>query len=207
MTSKINQSNRPRTNIRLIGCCQVIIILFTAILLCSSPVYAQTPLLKVVLIGPRPYQAPTGQATEMMVEILNSGPGEVSLIRGDIILTPTPGYNLLLHSESLGNFHLDFLQSAIWTFNLTMPNTMQVVSLTGDVPQSNMLIRVTYSSPRFQELTSNANFDLGVPGATLKHTDDSTWLLILAIVILCLTVGSTVVFWKRLRRPRRTRRK
>ncbi|MGA2783675.1 MAG: hypothetical protein ABSF09_03135 [Candidatus Bathyarchaeia archaeon] len=178
----------------------VILVLVAILAFSNSRAFAQTsPNLQVRLIGQGPYQAPTGQSTELKVEILNEGPGEVSLIRGEIYLDQDLGNDhRLLHSETLGDFHLNYLQSAIWTFKLTMPTNIQALNATDGVPQVNLLIRVMYSSSHNQELTSNANFALGVPGAIMKQTD-STWFILVGVFVLIIVIA--LAFWRRTSLP------
>jgi len=65
---------------------------------------------------------------------LNQGPGDVYLVRGEAYLDPNLSGNWqLVHSESTGNFHLNYLQSAIWTLNLAMPSNILAVNATGGV--------------------------------------------------------------------------
>ena len=109
--------------------------------------------------GAGPYVAPAGQTTELKMEIFNSGPGDVYLVRGEAYLDPNLGGNWqLVHSEDTGNFHLTKLQSAIWTFNLTMPAQIHYANVTNGVPQVDLLIQVTYSNAEGQQQNANSHF-------------------------------------------------
>jgi uncharacterized integral membrane protein len=177
----------------------IILVLVTLLAVSNSQSFAQTsPNLQLALIGPGPYQVPTGQATELKVEIMNEGPGGVNLVRGEVYLDQDLGNNnWLLHSDTLDNFHLDYLQSAIWTFELAMPATVEALNMTDGVPRVNLLIRVMYSGSQNQELMSNANFALGAPGAIMKQAD-STWFILVGLVgVFVLIIVVALVFWRR----------
>src|SRR5208337_1657494 len=107
--------------------------------LSAQTVFAQSSSqLQITLIGSNTdqYYAPAGQNSSLMVEILNRGSGDVYLVRGEAYLDPNLSGNWqLVHSESTGDFHLNYLQSAIWTFNLTMPPNILAVNATAGVPQ------------------------------------------------------------------------
>ncbi|HKM50455.1 MAG TPA: hypothetical protein VJZ75_04685 [Candidatus Bathyarchaeia archaeon] len=173
----------------------ILLILVTILAVSNSQSFAQTsPNLQLALIGQGPYQIPTGQATELKIEILNEGPGGVNLVRGEVYLDQDLGNNhQLLHSETLDNFRLDYLQSAIWTFKLAMPTNVQALNMTDGIPQVNLLIRVMYSSSQNQELMSNTNFALGVPGAIMKQAD-SAWFILAGVFVLIIVVA--LAFWK-----------
>jgi uncharacterized integral membrane protein len=175
----------------------IILVLVTILAVSNSQSFAQTsPNLQLALIGQGPYQVPTGQATELKVEILNKGPGGVSLVRGEVYLDQDLGNNhRLLHSETLDNFHLNYLESAIWTFKLAMPTNVQALNMTDGIPQVNLLIRVMYSGSQNQELMSNINFALGVPGAIVKQAD-STWFILVGVSVLIIIVVA-LAFWRR----------
>jgi len=174
----------------------IILILVTILAVSNSQSFAQTsPNLQLALIGRGPYQVPTGQATELKVEILNEGPGGVNLVRGEVYLDQDLGSNhQLLHSETLDNFHLNYLESAIWTFKLAMPANVQALNMTDGIPQVNLLIRVMYSSSQNQELMSNTNFALGAPGAIVKQAD-SGWFILAGVFVLIIVVA--LAFWRR----------
>ena len=99
----------------------ILLILVTILAVSNSQSFAQTsPNLQLALIGQGPYQVPTGQATELKVEILNEGPGGVNLVRGEVYLDQDLGNNhQLLHSETLDNFHLNYLQSSDLDFQIS----------------------------------------------------------------------------------------
>jgi len=175
----------------------IILVFVTLLAVSNSQSFAQTsPNLQIALIGQGPHQVPTGQATELKVEIMNEGPGGVSLVRGEVYLDQDLGNNnLLLHSDLLDNFHLNYLQSAIWTFELTMPPNVEALNITNGVPQVNLLIRVMYSDSQNQELMSNANFALGAPGAIMKQAG-TTWFILVGVFVLVIIVVA-LVFWRR----------
>lgn len=132
--------------------------------------------------GAGPYYAAAGQVTQLKVEILNLGPDDVYLIKGEAYLDPNLSGNWqLTHSEDTNNFHLSRLQSAIWTFDLAMPANIEAANSTNGVPQVILLIQIIYSTARGQNETASKQFSLSVPGATLKHTGYWIWLLLAGI--------------------------
>jgi hypothetical protein len=153
-----------------------------------------TPHLQLIMIGhgQGPYYAPAGQTTQVKIEILNLWPDNVYLIRGEVYLDPNlNGKWELVHSESMENFHLSYLQSAIWTFDLPIPPTIRAPNATNGVPQVFLLIRTVYSTVNGMQHTEQAQFALNVPGAIVGKTDYSTWLsagVVVAILVLCVLV-------------------
>jgi hypothetical protein len=157
----------------------------------SASFAADAPHLELSMIGSGkgPYSAPAGQTTQLMFEILNNGPGEVFLTRGDAYLDPNSnGKWQLVHSESMGNFHLDYLQSAIWTFDLTMPPGIQAPNATNGVPQVVLRIHIIYSGVDGVQQTEQKQFPLSVPGAIVQRADYSALIVVggvLAVSALC----------------------
>jgi len=134
--------------------------------------------------GPGPYYAPAGQTTQLMIEILNLGPGDIYLIRGEVYLDPNlNGKWQLVYSESMDTFHLNYLESAIWTFDLAMPPSIRARNATDGVPQVVLLIRTTYSTANGQQ-TEQAQFALRVPGAILQRADYSILLVVVGVVVV-----------------------
>ena len=156
-----------------------------------SALFAQTgSQLQLTMIGSGagPYYAPAGQATELKLEILNLGPGDVFLVRGEAYLDPDLSGNWqLTHSEDLGNFHLVKLDSAIWTFELPMPSHVQAQNITNGVPQVELLAKIMYSTSYGKQQSAEGQFLLSVPGAAL-HTDYSVYLIILGFVLVAVVV-------------------
>ena len=172
----------------------VLLVLFIFLLgIHASPrLFAQnTPQLQLLIIGngAGPYYAPTGQTTQLKIEIMNLGPGDVFLVRGEVFLDPYLSGNWqLIHSEDTGNFHLIKLQSAIWTFDLQMPSNIQAQNLTEGVPQVELLVQVVYSTPQGQQQDARGLFLLSAPGASTRHVDYSLWFIILGLLVVLLTV-------------------
>lgn len=116
--------------------------------------------------GAGPYYAPVGQTTQLKIEILNLGPSDVFLVRGEAYLDPDLNGNwLLTHSEDLGNFHLTKLESAIWTFELPMPSHVRAQNITSGVPQVELLAKIMYSTADGKQQSADGQFLLSVPGA------------------------------------------
>jgi hypothetical protein len=177
-------------------------VLLIILFLSGSRTFAQTNAkLELSLIGPE-LQAPTGQVTELKMEILNGGPGDVSLVRGEVYLDEdlTSNWQLIL-SESLGDFHLNYLESAIWAFKLPMPSKVQAPNATNGIPQVDLFIRITFVNPHNMQLTSNGHFSLSVPGAVIRQVTNWTWFVITAVaatLTLCI-----LLFWRKAKRPKR----
>ncbi|MGD0424889.1 MAG: hypothetical protein ABSA92_15750 [Candidatus Bathyarchaeia archaeon] len=157
----------------------------------SSALFAQTDTtLQLIMIGngAGPYYAPVGQTSQLKIEILNLGPSDVFLVRGEAYLDPDLSGNwLLTHSEDLGNFHLAKLESAIWTFELPMPSHVQAQNITNGVPQVELLAKIMYSTSDAKQQSAEGQFLLSVPGAAL-HTDYSVYLIILGFVLVAVVV-------------------
>lgn len=142
--------------------------------------FARTdPQLSLTLVGQGagPYVAPTGLTTQLKMEILNVAPSDVYLLEGDAYLDPSlNGTWEIAHSEPLGNFHLAYLQSAIWTFGLPMPPRIQAVNTTNGMPQVDLLIKVTYLTNGGSQRVEQGAFTLDVPGATVPTRTNVIWL-------------------------------
>jgi hypothetical protein len=159
--------------------------------------------LQITLIGSSTgqYYAPAGHNSSLMVEILNRGPGDIYLVRGEAYLDPTLSGNWqLVHSESTGNFHLNYLQSAIWTFNLPMPSSILAVNATAGVPQVDLQLHIVYANSQGQQGTAIAEFLLNAPGATMEQTNYSNWLILIAVAAIVVVSG--VVYYRKARKPR-----
>jgi len=130
-----------------------------------------------------------GTASEMKLEILNGGPGDVKLERGEIYLDAdlTNDWRLI-YSESLGDFHLDYLQSAIWTFKLPMPSSVQASNVTSGTPQVDLVVQIVFRDARNLPLTSNDHLSLGVPGAILKQAGNSGWIIFVTTTLIVIAV-------------------
>jgi hypothetical protein len=145
------------------------------------------PQLQIVMIGQGPgsYVVPAGQTSEVKLEILNTAPEDVYLIRGDVYLNPNlSGSWVEVHSESLGGFHLNFLESAIWTFNLEMPGKIQAANATNGLPQVVLLIQVTYLTGGGLQEAQQKQFVVSVPGASVSQPNALTWVAVVAVVII-----------------------
>ncbi len=177
------------------------IILFFAVL---APGFAQsTPQLSMTLIGQEAghYVAPAGQATELKMEILNVEPSDVYLSEGNVYLDPgLNGSWELIHSEGMGNFHLGYLQSAIWTFDLAMPATIQAANVTNGTPQVSLLIKVDYTTATGLQQEEQNEFPLGVPGASVQQQNNLIRFAVVGVVALA-CIGAVAYMSKR-RRPR-----
>jgi len=136
-----------------------------------------------------------------MVEILNHGPGDIYLVRGEAYLDPNLSGNWqLVHSESTDNFHLKYLQSAIWTFNLSMPSNILAVNATAGVPQVDLQLHIIYANSQGQQGTEIAEFSLNAPGATMQQTNYSNWLILIAVTAIVVVSG--VAYYRKIRKPR-----
>ena len=165
-----------------------ILILFIATLAIALPyANAQTnPPISLTLIGyvGNQYVTPAGQTTELKMEILNLAPSSIYLLEGDAYLDPNlNGTWQLVHSESMDNFHLAYLQSAIWTFNLTVPQEIQATNSTNGLPQVYLLIKVDYSVAGGAQLEEQREFQLGVPGATIQTFNYSIWFALVVVIV------------------------
>ena len=170
----------------------LLIILFT-VLVCSnsSTIFAEAAQLQITMVGNGrgPYYAPVGQSTQLKMEIFNLGPNDVFLIQGETYLDPELNGNWqLAHSEDLGKFHLAKLESAIWTFELQMPSQIQAQNLTNGVPQAELLVKIVYSTTDGKQHGATAQFLLSVPGAAIRQTDYSIYLIILGLTVVAIGV-------------------
>ena len=168
--------------------------------------FAQTaPQLSLTLVGQSTgqYVTPAGQTTELKMEILNVAPSDVYLLRGDAFLDPNlNGTWEITHSEELGNFHLAYLQSAIWTFDLTMPPRIQAANATNGIPQVDLLIKIIYMTGGGSQRVDQGAFTLYVPGAIVREQNNVILLpLAEAIVIVIVSMAALYGVSKR----RRTR--
>jgi hypothetical protein len=183
-----------------------VILIPIIILLAFLPAgFAQTiPQLTLTLIGngARPYVTPAGQTTELKMEILNVAPSDVYLLEGDAYLDPgLNGSWELAHSEGMGNFHLGYLQSAIWTFDLAIPAKIQAANLTNGTPEAILLIKIRFLTLSNLEREEQGEFALSVPGAAVQQQNSWIWLVV-AGVIAVTCVG--VVAFRLKQRKRRT---
>jgi hypothetical protein len=117
------------------------------------------------------------------MEILNIAPGDIYLSKGDAYLDTALNWSWqLVHSEGMGNFHLNYLQSAIWTFNIAMPANIQAANTTNGVPQVVLLTKITYLAADGSQHVQQGQFVLNVPGATVQHHYDTVWLAVVGVV-------------------------
>jgi len=177
----------------MLGRRALLFILFT-VLVCSnsSIIFAEVDAqLQITMVGngTGPYYAPVGQSTQLKMEIFNLGPNDVFLIQGEAYLDPELNGNWqLAHSEDLGKFHLAKLESAIWTFELQMPSRIQAQNLTNGVPQAELLAKIVYSNTDGKQHDATTQFLLSVPGAAIKQTDYSIYLIILGLTVVAIGV-------------------
>ena len=161
------------------------------------------PQLSLTLVGQGtgPYVTPAGLTTELKMEILNVAPSDVYLLEGDAYLDPSlNGTWEIAHSEPLGNFHLAYLQSAIWTFGLAMPPRIQAANTTNGMPQVDLLIKVTYLTSGGSQRVEQGAFTLDVPGATVRTQTNVIWLAIVGGIAIV-----SVAALSRVSKRRRTR--
>jgi len=179
-----------------------------AVLLCgnTSALFAQTNSqlqLSMIGQGTGPYYASAGQTTQLKIEILNLGPSDVFLVRGEAYLDPDLSGNWQLnHSEELGNFHLAKLQSAIWTFDLQMPSQIQAQNITNGAPQVELLVKIVFLTTEGQQESTNGLFLLIVPGAASNQTDYTIYLILLGLAV----VVFAVIIARRMSRSRSIRK-
>lgn len=174
----------------------VLLVLIVAVLIVnvSASFALAAPHFQLSMIGKGqgPYYAPAGQTTQLKIQILNRGPGDVYLIRGEVYLDPNlSGKWQLVHSESMGNFHLNYLRSAIWTFDLAMPPSIHAPNATNGVPQVVLLLQIKYSAANGLQQTEEGQFILSVAGAIVQQTNHAIWLIAVAVVavvalVLCI---------------------
>jgi LPXTG-motif cell wall-anchored protein len=164
--------------------------------------FAQTaPQLSLTLVGQGTgqYVTPVGQTTELKMEILNVARPDIYLLEGDAYLDPNlNGTWEITHSEALGNFHLAYLQSAIWTFDLPMPPRIQAANATKGMPQVDLLIKIVYRTAEGSQRVEQGAFTLGAPGAIIRGQSNMIWLA-LAGVIVVLSMGALYGVSKRRR--------
>lgn len=183
---------------------QNILIPIIVLLVISMPnAEAQTnPQLSLTLVGQNAgqYVTPAGQKTTLKMEILNVARLDLYLLQGDAYLDPDlSGTWKLVHSEQLGSFHLGFLQSAIWTFDFTVPANIQAANATGGTPQVDILIKIIYLVVGEPQQLEQRVFALGVPGATVQQRFDLIWYsLAAALILVC--IGTAYLVTKRRRR-------
>jgi hypothetical protein len=179
-----------------------ILILFIALFATeTAPSLAQTGSeLQLALIGEGsgPYTVPAGQVGQLKMEILNTGPVEVYLVEGDAYLNPDlNGDWQLVHSETMGNFHLHPMQSAIWTFDLAMPGKIQAANVTNGVPQVVLLVKITYSASSNLQQTEQVEFTLNAPGAAVEQSNP-IWLSVMGIVAVAgIATFTCIVAWRK----------
>jgi hypothetical protein len=181
-----------------------ILILIIAIIAITLPrAYAQAPshlsLTLIGQLGPE-YVTPAGQTTELKLEIVNMAPPRILLVEGEAYLDPNlSGIWQLIHAESMGNFSLAYLESAIWTFNLAVPPNIQAPNATNGIPQANLLIKVRYQVVGGSQYADQREFLLGVPGATLPAQNNLIWFATAGIIVI---VAIVVVYGLMKRRRR-----
>jgi len=163
---------------------------------------AQTnPQLSLTLVGPNMghYLTPAGQTSTLKMEILNVARPDIYLLQGEAYLDPDlSGTWQLIHSEQLGGFHLAFLRSAFWTFDLTVPTKIQAANATDGTPQVNLLIKIVYLAVGGTQDVEQEMFALGVPGATIQQHNEAVWYG-LAVVLILMCIGMAYVVTKRRR--------
>ena len=177
-------------------------VLLMILFLSASRTLAQTnPRLELLLIGPE-LQAPTGQLTELKMEILNGRPGGVSLVRGEVYLDPDLNSNWqLILSESLGDFHLNYLESAFWAFKLSMPSRVQASNATNGIPQVDLFVRIIFMDPQNLQLTSEGHLPLSVPGAVMRQVTNWAWVAVTAVAVT--VTFCVLLLWRRAKQPNR----
>ena len=152
--------------------------------------------LSLTLVGQytEQYVTPAGQTTTLKMEILNVAKPDVYLIQGEAYLNPNlNGTWELIHSEQLGSFHLSFLQSAIWTFDLPVPAKIQAANATNGTPQVNLLIKIVYQTVGEPRSVEQGLFTLGVPGAVVQQPYDMILYTIVGLlVVVCIAFAYVV---------------
>jgi len=172
-----------------ISCSRVVSLVALLLLLASSSlVYGKDPnQLQIVLIsqGQEPFLIPAGETTQLKFEILNAAPMDIYLLQGDVFLNPNlNGAWVNIHSESLGDFHLNYLQSAIWTINLEMPATIQAANSTNGYPLVILLVQITYSTGIGIQGMQQEQFGVSVPGATVGQPYALIWILVISVIVV-----------------------
>lgn len=170
---------------RLWSQCLILVLFLTLLSSSYQGVLAQSPSqLQLALIG-GPNVAPAGESVRLKLEILNVGQKDVYLVRGEAYFDRNlSGSWQLIHSEPLDNFHIAYLQSAIWTFDLSVPADIRAPNATRGIPQVDLLISVIYANDQPQQYIANGHFALNVPGAVVKQADNWNWLVPLVAIIL-----------------------
>ena len=179
------------------------IIIFLAIL--PRGLAQAAPQLTLTLIGNggASYVTPAGQTTQLKMEILNVAPSDVYLLEGAAYLdTKLSGSWELVHSEGMGNFHLGYLQSAIWTFDLAMPAKIQAENLTNGTPEVSLLIKIAFLTSSNLHRVEQGEFALSVPGAIVQQQNGWIWLVIPAVIAVT-AVGA--IAYELAKRKHRTR--
>lgn len=150
--------------------------------------FAQTTRqLSLTLVGQSTgeFVTPAGETTELKMEILNVAPRDVYLLEGDAYLDPNlNGTWEIAHSEALGNFHLAYLQSAIWTFDLTMPARIQAANATNGMPQVDLLVKIIYQTAVGSQRVEQGAFTLDVPGATIREQNNMIWFALAGVIAI-----------------------
>ena len=135
------------------------------------------------------------------MEILNTAPSDIYLSQGNVYLDPGLNGNWqLTHSESMGNFHLGYLESAIWTFDLAMPAAIQAANVTNGTPQVSLLIKIDYTTATGLQQVEQNEFLLSVPGASVQQQNNLIWLAVVGVVVLTGIGAVAYVSTKRRRR-------
>ena len=179
-----------------------ILILIIVLVAMSIPrgVAQTNPQLTLALVGQSTakYVIPAGQTTTLKMEILNSARPDVYLLQGEAYLDPDlNGTWELAHSEGLGNFHLAYLQSAIWTFELTVPANIRAANVTNDTPQVNLLIKIIYQAASEPQHEEQGVFALGVPGAMVQQPNGVIWYALAGLLIVVCLVAAYLVTKRR----------
>ena len=124
--------------------------------------------------GSQPFTAPTGSKTTFQFTITDLGPGNLKLIRGEFYWDPSLNGNWqLAYQEDLSNYQLTQSQGVVWKFDATIPSSFVATYATNGVPQVKVIVQVVYSSDDGQH-TKNGQFNLAVPGATIKQETATT---------------------------------
>jgi hypothetical protein len=191
-------------DIHMVSWVRSILILIIVLLALSMPhgVAQSNPQLSLTLVGQNTeqYVTPAGQTTMLKMEILNTARSDVYLLRGDAYLDPDlNGTWELAHSEGLGSFHLGFLRSALWTFDLTMPANIQAANVTNGMPQVNLLIKIVYRTAGESQRVEQSLFVLGVPDAVIQQQYGVIWDALAGVLIL-ICIGAAYLVMKRRRK-------
>jgi hypothetical protein len=181
-----------------------ILILIMVLFAMSMPhAVAQTnPQLSIFLVGENTghYVTPAGQTTTLQLEVMNVARSDVYLLQGEVYLDPHLSSTwTLIHSEQLGSFHLQFLQSAIWTFHLAVPANIQATNATAGTPQVNLLVKIIYQAVEGAQGVEQGMFTLGVPGATVQRHYNVIWYALIVLPIL-MCIGIAYIVTKRRRK-------